>query len=182
MAKSLLMIAGGTGLFAYLLAMGTSACGTICRERQRLTLESLLTIPVPRRDILLPKWKVCLNRGWWWGLPAAGVLALAFAASDFSAAFFLAVPYCLVAIPLACSYGLWLSIRCRSVNRAVMWYLPMAGFLVLFPVMICSWISATNGIVLSIAMGVVLVLMATAAFTLWKLSERAFDRETIIAM
>jgi ABC-type transport system involved in multi-copper enzyme maturation permease subunit len=182
MAKSLLMIAGGTGLFAYLLAIGTSACGTICRERQRLTLESLLTIPVPRREILLPKWKVCLHRGWWWGLPAACVLALAFAATDAPATVFLALAFVAAAIPLACSYGIWLSIRCKSVNRAVMWYLPMAGGLVLFPVMVCSWISATNGPFILAILGTIVAAAAAAAYAFWKSSERAFDRETVIAI
>jgi len=182
MAKSLLLIAGGTGMFTHLLTMGTSACGTICRERQRLTLESLLTIPVPRRDILLPKWIVCLTRGWWWGVPAACILALAFAATDEPAMFFLGLPFVLGAMLFACSYGIWLSIRCRSVNRAIMWFLPFAGFLVLFPVMICSWLTKTNAIVLAPIMGIVLVLMFAASYAFWKLSERAFDRETIIAM
>ena len=122
-AKSLLLVAGGAGAFTHLLTMGTSACGTICRERQRLTLESLLTIPVPRRDILVPKWMICLNRGWWWGVPSACILACAFATTDEPALFFLALPFVLGAMPFACSYGIWLSIRCRSVNRAVMWFL-----------------------------------------------------------
>jgi ABC-type Na+ efflux pump permease subunit len=182
MAKSLLLIAGGAGAFTHLLSMGTSACGTICRERQRLTLESLLTIPVPRRDILLPKWKICLQRGWWWGVPAACVLAFAFAASDEPGLFFLGLPFVLGAMLFACSYGIWLSIRCRSVNRAVMWFLPAAGFLVLFPVGICSWVSTTNAGLLGPIMGIVLILMLGAAYLFWVLSEKAFDRETIIAM
>ena len=71
--KWLLLTTGGTGVFVHLLQIGMAAGGAICRERQRLTLESLLTIPVDRSAILWPKWVVSLLRGWWWGGPAAGV-------------------------------------------------------------------------------------------------------------
>ena len=179
-ARSLLLVAGGCGVFAHLLQIGMAACGTICRERQRLTLESLLTIPVPRRAILWPKWVVCLLRGWWWGGPSAAVLAFAFLTTNVPISAVPAIAYLLAAVPLATSYGVWLSIRCGSVNRAVMWFLPVAGFLTAFPIGICAWADPETwliwcGLLFAMTCGLIL-----ATWLFWRASVKAFDVETVL--
>jgi ABC-type transport system involved in multi-copper enzyme maturation permease subunit len=179
-ARGLLLVAGGCGVFGHLLQIGMSAAGTVCRERQRLTLESLLTIPVPRRAILWPKWVVSLLRGWWWGGPAAAVLLFAYLTTDAPILALPAAAYLLAAVPFATSYGVWLSIRCGSVNRAVMWFLPAAGFLTAFPVAVCGWASSEwwalwAGLLFAVTCGL------TAGLGLfWRASTKAFDVETVL--
>ena len=171
----------GGGVFAHLLQIGMAAAGTISRERQRLTLESLLTIPAPRRAILWPKWLVSLLRGWWWGAPAAAVIAIAFLTTDSAVAAVPAAAYLLAAVPFATSYGVWLSVRCTSVNRAVMWFLPVGGGLTLFPIGVCGW--ASDGTLwwlwAGLLFGVTWLLIA-GAFVFWKLTVAAFDHESIL--
>jgi len=138
-AKWLMLTAGAAGVFAHLLQMGMAACGTVCRERQRLTLESLLTIPVTRRAILWPKWFTCASRGWWWGGPALGMLVLSFLIGDVP---LLALPVLLFALaggPLVVSFALRLSVISRSTNRALMWTLPLVAFLTLYPIVVAAW-------------------------------------------
>ena len=179
-ARWLLLLAGGAGVFAHLLQIGMAACGAICRERQRLTLESLLTIPAPRRAILWPKWLTSLLRGWWWGAPSAGVVAIAFFTTEAPVAVVPAIVYLLAAVPFAATYGLWLSVRCTSVNRAIMWYLPVAGFLTAFPVAVCGW--ATGGLwwFWAALLFTVTCLLIGLTFLFWTLTVRAFDHETIL--
>jgi ABC-type transport system involved in multi-copper enzyme maturation permease subunit len=179
-ARWLLLLAGGAGVFAHLLQIGMAACGAVCRERQRLTLESLLTIPAPRRAILWPKWLTSLLRGWWWGAPAALVVAIAFLTTDSAVTVVPAAVYLMAAVPFATSYGLWLSVRCTTVNRAVMWYLPMAGFLTFFPIAVCGWATGNLWWFWSALVFTVTCLLIGGTFLLWTLTVKAFDHETIL--
>ena len=179
--KWLLLTTGGTGVFIHLLQIGIAAGGAICRERQRLTLESLLTIPVPRSAILWPKWVVSLLRGWWWGGPAAGVMLFALLATDAPVLLAPGVVYFLAMLPFATSYALWLSIRCRNVNRVIMWFLPMVGFLVLFPVVVTTWADRPHWVLWAALMTGVTLSLTLGSWLFWKSSERLFDRETVLA-
>jgi len=179
--KWLLLTTGGTGVFVYLLQIGIAAGGAICRERQRLTLESLLTIPVSRSAILWPKWVVSLLRGWWWGAPSAVVMLFSLLATDVPVLLAPAVVYFLAMVPFATSYGLWLSIRCRNVNRAVMWFLPVAGFLVLFPVFLTSWAEAKYFYLWASLLTTVTLALILGGWFFWKQSEKLFERETVLA-
>jgi ABC-type transport system involved in multi-copper enzyme maturation permease subunit len=179
-ARWLLLLAGGAGVFAHLLQIGMAACGAICRERQRLTLESLLTIPVPRRAVLWPKWLTSLMRGWWWGAPSALVLAIAFLTTEAPVAIVPAIVYLLAAVPFAATYGLWLSVRCQSVNRAIMWYLPLAGFLTAFPIGMCAWATGPLWWFWSALIFTVTCLLIGLTYYFWTLTVKAFDHETIL--
>lgn len=179
-ARVLLLLAGGAGVFAHLLQIGMAASAAICRERSRLTLESLLTIPAPRRAILWPKWLTSLLRGWWWGAPAAVVSCIAYLTTDAAVAAVPAVVYFLAAVPFATSYGLWLSVRCRSVNRAVMWYLPVGGGLTLFPIAVCGWASGELWWFWSGLVFVTTCLLIAGTFVFWRLTVTAFDHETVL--
>gem|GEM_PF-1660053 len=179
--KWLLLTTGGTGVFVHLLQIGLASGGAICRERQRLTLESLLTIPVDRSAILWPKWVVSLLRGWWWGGPAAGVMAFALLATDVPVLLAPGIVYFLAVVPFCTSYGLWLSIRCRSVNRAIMWFLPVAGALVVFPIFVTSWADQPLWLLWAALMTGVTMILTLGALGFWKHSEKLFDRETVLA-
>lgn len=197
-AQSVLLIGGSMGYFVYLLAVGSAGCGAICRERQKQTLESLLTIPCDREDILWAKWRVCLTRGWWWGVPAAGCVPLGLLIWGFTAeppgqmrmtkpiadslfalrigVLFGAV-FVLAAVPFAVSYGLWLSTRCQTITRAVLWFLPAAGLLTLLPLFAWSATDEMDGkrvlVVFATACGATLV----AAWVYWKRCFAAFENE-----
>jgi len=178
--KWLILTFGGATVFVHLLQIGMAACGTICKERQRLTLESLLTIPVERSEILWPKWWTCFARGWWWGGPSAVILAMAFLASDVPSLTLPAVVYFLLAAPFMNSVGIWLSIRCRSVNKALMWYLPITGCVLLAPVALCTWLAADQLLIGMVLMSLLTGSLAVGAWLFWHKSVTSFDRETVL--
>jgi ABC-type transport system involved in multi-copper enzyme maturation permease subunit len=94
----------------------------VSRERERHTWDSLLALPVDRRDLLRAKWLGALLGGRLFLLP----LALALAAALLTG---LLWPPALVLLVLAeaihvaffTSLGLWLSLSCRSTLRACLW-------------------------------------------------------------
>jgi hypothetical protein len=177
-AERLLLTGGGGGLFAYLLVVGTTAAGSVVRERQRQTLESLFTLPVARRAILWPKWQVSASRGWWWGVPAAASLPLAFLVSDTPLAAVPAVLFLAAAVPFVASYGVWLSIRCKTMSRAVLWLLPAIGGLTLVPPV--ALLTAFDESEAAVVTGVVLaaaVVVSLGAWLFWCFSVAAFERD-----
>jgi ABC-type transport system involved in multi-copper enzyme maturation permease subunit len=175
--EKLLVLAGVGGLFTYLLTVGAGAAGSVVRERQRSTIESLLTIPVPRSEILWPKWKVNIRRGWWWGVPGLVVLPLGLLASEAPLTALPAALFAAAAAPCTVSVALWLSTRCRTVTRAVLWLLPVVGGLTLAPVVAWSvgrpewWHYAAAGMTLAA------LTAGGAAALFWFLALAEFERE-----
>ena len=133
-AAQTLILSGSAAAFAHLLALGSAACQSVLRERQRQTLDSLLMLPVPRLAILGPKWRVSFGRGWWWGGPGMAAVAVGLLVSRVSAAALPAAVYLPAAAALGVSFGVWLSIRSRTTARAMMWFMAVAGGLLLVPV------------------------------------------------
>ncbi len=198
-AQSVLVIGGSMGFFVYLLSVGSAACGAICRERQKMTLESLLTIPCDRREILWAKWRVCLTRAWWWGVPAAACVPLglmawavtadpppagwgrAAAATDYRLPLQLgvicAVVFVAATLPFAVSYGLWLSTRCQTVTRAILWFLPMAGLLTLIPLSLWAFFDAADGKQVFVGFAGAAGITLLAAWLFWQRCFWAFERE-----
>jgi hypothetical protein len=177
MASGLLLVGGGAGLFMYLLAVGSAACGTVCRERQRLTLESLLTIPVDRTAILGPKLRASAAKGWWWGVPAAGCVALGLLTSSVPA---VAVPgtlYLTAGVPAAAACGLWLSVRCRTITRAVLWFLPAAGMMAGFPAVLGLVAGPDMLFQAVIAMTAGTAAVAVGGLALWRSACAEFEHE-----
>ena len=178
-AKTLLLLLGSVGFFAMLLLIGLAGCSTISRERQRLTLESLLVIPEPRVAMLWPKWWVSLMQGIWFApsvLLLVGGLGLGASPTVLLPAL-VALP---AAIPAATSFALWLSTRCQTVNKAILWYLPVAAFLAISPLIVGTWVSSTNWpfwCVLLLGLGAINI---AAAWVFWRLAAKAFDTETIL--
>jgi ABC-type transport system involved in multi-copper enzyme maturation permease subunit len=110
--------------------VGVRAAVSVGEERAKQTLVSLLTLPVPRRDILRAKGLAAIVRSKW-VLIGIGV-ALAVGLVTFG----LHVAGVLAAVSLVCGYtaflaavGLWLSVRCATSLRAVLFL-----FLVVFGV------------------------------------------------
>ncbi len=175
-ASGIMLLAGVGAFLMYLLTVGAAAAGSVVKERQRQTLESLLAIPVDRRAILGPKWRVSVGRGWWWGGPGLAVLPLAFLVSGAPAAALAAAAYVAAAVPFTASLGLWLSVRCRTLTRAVLWLLLAIGGLLLAPV--AGWTLVTDsGLVPAAALAVAAASVAGAAWLFWQLAVREFERE-----
>ncbi len=179
-AKWLMLTAGAAGLFAHQLQMGMAAAGTVCRERQRLTLESLLTIPVSRRAILWPKWVTCAARGWWWGGPAMAAVVLSFLLSGVP---ILAVPVVLFVLagpPLVVSFALRLSVISTSTNRALLWTLPLVAFLTLYPIVVAAWAEKDTWFWWLLPTAVLACGAWGGAVLYWRAALADFNKETVL--
>jgi hypothetical protein len=177
-AAGWLMVTAGVGaMLLYLLTVGSATAGSVVKERQRQTLESLLAIPVDRRAILWPKWQVSITRGWWWGLPGLAVLPLAFLVSGAPASALPAAGFAAAAVPFTASLGLWLSVRCRTMTRAVLWLLLAIGGLVLVPVVGWRFASEEWHLETTAVLTLAAALVAGSAWLVWALAVREFERE-----
>jgi ABC-type transport system involved in multi-copper enzyme maturation permease subunit len=117
--------------------IGVRTAVSVTEERAKQTLLSLLTLPVPRRDILRAKLRAAVVRSKW--LLYGIVLALALALTTFSihvaglagAAVLIAGYTAFVA-----TLGLWLSVRCANSVRAVLFLLAFVIGTNIAPVLI----------------------------------------------
>jgi ABC-type transport system involved in multi-copper enzyme maturation permease subunit len=115
----------GTAL-ASLMVLGTAvrAAGAISGERDRQTMDTLLTTPLENEDIVRAKWwggvlgvrkaGYCLLVLWAVGAATGGLSV--FAVPLLALALFIYLGF-------AASLGLWLSLRCRTTLRATIWTL-----------------------------------------------------------
>jgi ABC-type transport system involved in multi-copper enzyme maturation permease subunit len=143
---------GGTFIGLMGLVVGLHAAGTVARERQQETLGNLLAAPQSRRDILRAKWlgSMAKARGIAIGaiaVPLVGVLAEGI--SYWAAILLVVAAFAFIAC--AASFGLWLSVHTRTVQRASALWMLLVGV----------WIGGT-------------LLAAKAAY----LDERANQRPT----
>lgn len=105
-----------------IVVVALRAAGSISNERDRQTLDTLLTIPVASRAIVFAKWAgslLCVRKAWW----AIGVLwVLAVVCRGMHP---LAVPLCILAwaafAAFGASLGVWFSLHCRTSLRAIFW-------------------------------------------------------------
>ena len=101
------------------LAVVVRAAGSISGERDRDTLDSLLTTPLPARDILLGKWLGAIfsvRKGWIWLGAIWGVGVLTGALNPFCVSLLIGI-WLLYAAVLA-GVGLWFSAKGRQTLRA----------------------------------------------------------------
>jgi ABC-type transport system involved in multi-copper enzyme maturation permease subunit len=121
---------GGWLVALMALVVGLHASGSVVRERQQGTLGDLLTVPHPRREILRAKWVGSLAKARGIALGAIAVPLVGVFAEGISV---LAVPLLVAAafafVACAASFGLWLSVRARTVQRASgLWLLLVGGW------------------------------------------------------
>jgi ABC-type Na+ efflux pump permease subunit len=104
-----------------LLAVAARAAASIASERQRGTLDSLLSTPLSTRSILFAKWFGSIASTRWDGIKLGLMAALALALGGLSS---WAVPVLLGAWLLFAGFfaalGLWFSVRCHSPQRALL--------------------------------------------------------------
>lgn len=171
----LLLSAGSIGLFCHLLNVGVAACGTICRERIRSTLDSLLLLPIARADILRAKWQVSLLRGWWWGVPSPICIAAALSGNGEILAALAVLGYIVGGYLLVGSYGLWLSIRSATIARAVLRMLPIIAGIVLVPILVWNQNDSADRQFLPTIFGVLVAGIIGTAGLFWWDAVRAFE-------
>ena len=100
----------------FCLVVAYRASGGIATERQRHTLDDLLTLPVDRRDILKAKWVGSLLKGWGWTLMYLPILLVPAAADKLNplSTLFLVLAGLIHAVFFA-GLGLFLSVVSSSV-------------------------------------------------------------------
>lgn len=138
-AAGFFLIAGSGCFFLYLIVVGLAATGSVVKERQRNTLESLLTIPVDRRKILRPKYRIALRRALGWGTPAGLFIPVGFLFSRVPTVAPPVLVFVVASVPMIVGYGLLLSVRCRTSTKAALWLLPAVALVTLFP--LALWVN-----------------------------------------
>jgi ABC-type Na+ efflux pump permease subunit len=124
------------GLLAMLIivsVVGMTACSSVARERQKETLVDLIMTPVDRKEILTAKWWGAMYQGRAMTNGFASLMAIGVFCQGLS---YLALPMLLLLgwawRSIAVSYGLYLSVRCKSVQRAsFLWASGLCCWLVL---------------------------------------------------
>ena len=72
--------------------------------------------------------------------------------------------------------GFWLSVQCKAVTRAVLWFMPAAGGLVAAPVI--AWILVDDGpIAVTVGLFIVGCAVAAAGVGLWAAALAAFEAD-----
>ena len=108
------------GVFAaglYLIPAAIGLSGAVARERQRQTLETLLTLPTTRAEILRAKVRAAVESGWWWPVVAAAAVGAAFGVTE-GWAFGLGVGGCVLA---GCGFVVGLGAASRSAVGPKSW-------------------------------------------------------------
>lgn len=119
---------GGLFVGLMVLVVGLHAAGSVARERQQNTLDDLLTIPRPRRELVWAKWVGAVARARGIALGALPIPLVGVVADGLSGAAVL--PMALAAgafVACAAAFGLWLSVRTRTVQRATGLWLLLVG-------------------------------------------------------
>jgi ABC-type transport system involved in multi-copper enzyme maturation permease subunit len=131
MINALVRGLGTPGICFLGFAVALSAARRVSRERQRQTLDSLLTIPPEREEILFAKWlgSVLSVRGLWWapvGLWGLGVVT----GGLHLAALPLMLAALVVYLAFMASLGLWFSTLYGTTMRATL-FTTLAALLIL---------------------------------------------------
>ena len=115
------MVRWGGGVFLGLMCLivGLHAAGSVARERQQGTIVDLLAVPRPRREILWAKWLGSLAKARGIAVGAMAVPLVGVVAEGISYwAVLPLVAAAFVFVACSASFGLWLSVRSKSVRRA----------------------------------------------------------------
>jgi ABC-type transport system involved in multi-copper enzyme maturation permease subunit len=116
-----------------LIGVAVRAAGSITGERDRETMDGLLTSPLQSHDILFAKWLgslLSVRWAWWWigliwavGLVTGGMAPIAVP---------MQLSAWLVYAGTMAGLGLWYSTTCPTTMRATMWTLGVTGGLCVF--------------------------------------------------
>jgi ABC-type transport system involved in multi-copper enzyme maturation permease subunit len=133
-AGYLLMIGGTVAAGLYLIPVAVGLAGVIAKERHKRTLESLLTVPLSRREILWRKVRVILRCNLAWGILAVSATGLAFFADKTWPVGLAAAVFTFGNACLAIGLGAWLTVRCVTEMRALRLLIPVTVLAIGAPV------------------------------------------------
>lgn len=176
--RLLLLVSAVIALAVCFTGVGCSAAGAIAAERQRRTLDGLLTLPHARSAVLAAKWVAAWRRSGGW-VPVAA-FALFTSMLGHGILMFGGLLAATVGAGLAvASYGLWASVRSETPGRAVLRVLPVVLAAAGLPVVAWLVSDATgwthrNTLVAYALFGAAGVLGLTA-WALWRDAVRRLD-------
>jgi ABC-type transport system involved in multi-copper enzyme maturation permease subunit len=143
-ATGWVQVVGTTVSCLMVVAVALRASTALSSERDRQTLDSLLTAPLSNREILGGKWRGALLsvRQAWWCLGAVWLLGfLAGGLHVLSVVLLFAAWWAYAAF--AAGLGLWFSLHCRSNLRATAWTLVSLLIAGMAPFLLCGLFAAT---------------------------------------
>jgi len=176
LAAGFCLVTGAGGSFVYLVILGVGAAGSVVKERQRSTLESLLTIPIDRARILRPKYRVAARRALGWGVPAGLLVPLGFLFSRVPAVAAPMLVWVAAGVPLVVGYGMLLSVRCRTATKAAMYLLPAVAAVSLSPLALWVCFDERDWLFWTAVACVPAALAPPLAWLCWVLAVREFER------
>jgi ABC-type transport system involved in multi-copper enzyme maturation permease subunit len=174
---SLAMAMGGIAMFIQLLAITSSACGAVCRERQGRTLESLQSLPVERVELLWPKWMHAVRRGWGWLIPGMLLMVSGMAFEGLPLAAVVLFGYLPALGLFATSWGLLYSIRCTAMTRAMMIAMATVGGLLLVPFVVSWAFDRSQQLLAASVMGVLTLGVAFMVRWSWVRAKHDFEAD-----
>jgi len=136
------------------LGLAARSAAAIVRERQQQTLTGLLTMPVPRSEILAAKWiaAVFWSRFGLLSLAIGTVLTLIVGGVHPLGAAIGAVQM-IGFLLFANSLGIWLSVRCQTVTRAMVYLMICLVALWLLPLILSPVLEPITAVVLELFTG-----------------------------
>ena len=176
-AAGFFLVTGCGGSFLYLVVVGLAAAGSVVKERQRNTLESLLMVPVDRRRILGPKYRVAIRRALGWGVPAGLFVPLGFLFSRVPLVALPALVTAAASVPMVVGYGMLLSVRCRTATKASLWLLPAVAAVTLFPLVLWVNLDEQQWLLWTAVACVPAALVTPLGWLFWHLAVREFERD-----
>jgi ABC-type transport system involved in multi-copper enzyme maturation permease subunit len=135
-----MMVGSVLVLGVYLVPLALGVAGMIARERERQTLDSLLSVPLGRREILLAKLRAYAERAWVMGAVAVAGVGVAFGAEGGPWLGLAAAAAAITGVGLVVGLGTWLSVRCAGSLRAFRLLLPAVVVVVGLPVAVWNGI------------------------------------------
>lgn len=141
-----LRLAGCTVACLLLIAVAVRAAGSVSGERDRETLDGLLTSPLESHDILFAKWLgslVSVRWGWLW-LAVIWALGLSTAGLSLPGVCLMAIAWLVFAGTLA-GVGLWFSTACHTTLRATLLTLIVTAVAALHPGLVLLFCAAPGG-------------------------------------
>jgi ABC-type transport system involved in multi-copper enzyme maturation permease subunit len=127
------------GAMFVILVTGVRTAMSLVREREKQTLEGLLTIPEDRANILIAKWFNTLRSQFPLLIAALLLEFLGFVSASVSIfGTVMVILHLIAGVLFANTLGLWLSWRCRSGTVAVVWWLSLLMLISIAPVILQS--------------------------------------------
>lgn len=164
---SLMAAAGMFAAGLYLIPLTVGVTGCVAGERRRATLDSLLTTPLPRRQILLSKMHAYVESGLIFGIGALTAVGCGFTADGGWRLGLTAMAAMAAIFALVPTLALWFSVRCESPVRAFRLSSLPVILAIPLPLLVRNWID-WNAIDRSVTvLGCSAVLFAITAALLW---------------